>query len=73
VRGVGVACKLKFTAPFYRIYKGPLLGLLGCHTMGLQSWRSPLHERSSAHMTSHHFLATFATTVKEKRDRETDL
>jgi hypothetical protein len=73
VRGVGVACKLKFTAPFYHIYKGLLLGLLGCHTVGLQIWRLLLHELSAPRMTSHHFLTTFTTTVKEKRDRETDL
>jgi hypothetical protein len=35
VRGVGVACKLMFTVPFYHACKGPLLCLLSCHIIGL--------------------------------------
>jgi hypothetical protein len=35
MRGVGVACKLMFTPPFYNACKAPLLCLLGCNTAGL--------------------------------------
>jgi hypothetical protein len=38
-----VARKLVFNAPFYSAYKAPPICLLSCYTMGLQSWRSPLH------------------------------
>jgi hypothetical protein len=35
VRGVRVARKLMFTAPFYNACKGLLLCLLDCYTTGL--------------------------------------
>jgi hypothetical protein len=35
MRGIGVACKLVFTMLFYCAYKGPLICLLGCYTVGL--------------------------------------
>jgi hypothetical protein len=69
VRGVGVACKHVFTVPFYCIYKGSPLCLLGCYTVGLWSWQSPLHESTPSRTTSHCLLASFPAAEKKERKR----